>query len=77
MDILIEEGDFIFDDKMREELERASHEEKLKEKLEILKKTLSIDSIEELNIFIDDIANKCKYVSEKEKHAQHEEKLRR
>jgi dynein regulatory complex protein 1 len=30
LDILIEEGDFIFDDKMREELERASQEEKLK-----------------------------------------------
>lgn len=77
IDILIEEGDFIFDDKMREELERASHEEKLKEKLEILKKTLSIDSVEELNLFIDDIANKCKYISEKEKHAIHEEKLRK
>jgi len=25
LDILIQEGDFIFDDKMREELERASH----------------------------------------------------
>ena len=45
MDILISEGDFIFDDKMREELERASHEESLKEKLEIMKKTLSIDSV--------------------------------
>ncbi len=57
---------------MREELERASQEEKLKEKLEILKKTLSIDSIEELNMFISDIANSCKYMSEKEKHTLHE-----
>jgi hypothetical protein len=62
---------------MREELERASSEEKLKEKLEILKKTLNIDSVEELNLFIDNMANTCKYVSEKEKHALHEEKLRR
>ena len=62
---------------MREELERASHEESLKEKLEIIKKTLSIDSVEELNVFINDLANKCKYISEKEKHAAHEEKLRR
>lgn len=54
---------------MREELERASQEEKLKEKLEILKKTLSIDSIDELNMFIEQMANSCKYVSEKEKHA--------
>lgn len=38
---------------MREELEMASNEHKLKEKLEILKKTLQIDSIDELNIFID------------------------
>lgn len=59
----------MFDDKMREELERASQEEKLKEKLEILKKTLSIDSIDELNMFIEQMANSCKYVSEKEKHA--------
>lgn len=53
---------------MREELERASHEESLKEKLEIIKKTLSIDSVEELNIFIEEVANSCKYVSEKKKH---------
>jgi hypothetical protein len=38
---------------------------------------LLIDSVEELNIFFDDIANKCKYVSEKEKHSQHEDKIRR
>lgn len=62
---------------MREELERASHEEKLKEKLEILKKTLSIDSVEELNLFIDEMANTCKYVSEKEKHTIEEERLKR
>lgn len=67
IEILIEEADFIFDDKMREELERASHEHKLKEKLDILKKTLQIDSTDELNIFIDEMANRCKYVSEKEK----------
>ena len=43
-------------------------EEKLKEKMELLKKTLSIDSVPEFNIFIEEMANKCKYVSEKEKH---------
>ena len=68
LDIVITEGDFIFDDKMREELERASNEESLKEKLEIIKKTVSIDSIEELNLFIDELANQCKYVSEKKRH---------
>jgi dynein regulatory complex protein 1 len=52
LDILIEEADFIFDDKMREELEKACLEEKLKEKMELLKKTLSIDSVPEFNIFI-------------------------
>lgn len=30
IEILIEEADFIFDEKMREELERASEEQKLK-----------------------------------------------
>lgn len=35
----------------------------MKEKLEILKKTLNIDSVEELNLFIDNMANTCKYVS--------------
>ena len=44
IEILIEEADFIFDDKMREELERAGTEHKLKEKLDVLKKTLQIDS---------------------------------
>jgi len=33
--------------------------------LEILKKTLSIDSIQEVNMFVEEMANKCKYVSEK------------
>ena len=42
-----------------------------------MKKTLAIDSIEELNIFIDEMANTCKYVSEKEKHAIEEERLRK
>jgi hypothetical protein len=37
----------------------------LKEKLEILKKTLSIESVEELNLFVEDLANCCRYVSEK------------
>lgn len=77
LDILIEEADFIFDDKMREELERAGNEQKLREKLDILKKTLQIDSIDEVNIFIDEMANRCKYLSEKEKHAIEEARLKR
>ena len=77
IEVFISEADFIFDDKMREELERASHEQALKEKLDILKKTLQIDSIDELNLFIEEMANKCKYISEKEKHAQYEAKLKR
>ena len=51
--------------------------EKLKEKLDVLKKTLQIDSTDELNIFIEEMANQCKYVSEKEKHALYEAKLKR
>ena len=43
-------------------------EEKLKEKMELLKKTLSIDSVPEFNILIEEMVNKCKYISEKEKH---------
>ena len=58
-------------------MEKACLEEKLKEKMELLKKTLSIDSVAEFNIFIEEMANKCKYVSEKEKHAILEEKLRK
>ena len=50
---MIEEADFIFDDKMREELEKACLEEKLKEKMELLKKTLSIDSVPEFNLLIE------------------------
>jgi hypothetical protein len=37
-----------------------------------LKKTLSIESIEELNLFVNELANGCRYVSEKEKHSQQE-----
>lgn len=53
LSILIEEADFMFDDKMREELERATLEENIDKKLDLLKKTLCIDSIDELNIFIE------------------------
>lgn len=53
IEILVEQADFIFDDKMREELEMASIQQKLKQKLQILKKTLQIDSTDELNILID------------------------
>lgn len=63
MRILIDEADFMFDDKMREELEKATLEENIDKKLDLLKKTLSIDTIDELNIFIDEMANKCKWVS--------------
>lgn len=68
--IFIDEADFMFDDKMREELEKATLEENIDKKLDLLKKTLCIDSIDELNIFLDQMANKCKWVSEKEKQAK-------
>jgi hypothetical protein len=42
-----------------------------------LKKTLNIDSVDEFNMFLDEMANQCKWVSEKEKQAQLEEKLRK
>ena len=58
-------------------MERAGQEEKLKEKMEILKKTLSIDTIDEMNIFLEDMANNCKYISEKERHNILEEKIRK
>ena len=45
--------------------------------MEILKKTLNIDTVDEMNIFFEDMANSCKYVSEKEKHAIYEEKLKK
>lgn len=77
VNILLTEADFMFDDKMREELEKAGLETKLNEKLDLLKKTLSIDSIDELNMFLEGMANRCKWISEKEKQAQLEEKLRK
>jgi dynein regulatory complex protein 1 len=46
VDVLLDEADFMFDDKMREELEKASLETKLNEKLDLLKKTLNMDSID-------------------------------
>lgn len=63
VNLLLTEADFMFDDKMREELEKASMETKLNEKLELLKKTLNIDSIDELNMFFEEMANRCKWVS--------------
>jgi hypothetical protein len=33
--------------------------------------------VDELNMFLEEMANRCKWVSEKEKQAQLEEKLKR
>lgn len=46
LSILVDEADFMFDDKMREELEKATLEENVDKKLDLLKKTLCIDSVD-------------------------------
>jgi len=59
-DMVIEEADFLIDDKLREQLSEMTGPEQLSSKLEIIKKCLSIDTIEEMNIFIEELMEKCK-----------------
>lgn len=59
LNILLEEVDFLIDDKLRETLERADEKEATNAKLGVIKKCLNIDSIDEMLIFIDEIIKFC------------------
>jgi dynein regulatory complex protein 1 len=48
VDMLINEVDFLIDDKLRENLENASKKNTVTEKLDVVKKCLNIDSIDEM-----------------------------
>lgn len=56
---MIEELDFLIDDKMRETLEKAEENEATSVKLGVIKKCLNIDSIDEMLIFIDELIKNC------------------
>jgi dynein regulatory complex protein 1 len=56
---MIEEVDFLIDDKMRETLEKVEDHEAVSVKLGVIKKCLNIDSIDEMLIFIDELIKNC------------------
>jgi len=60
VDILFKETDFLLDDKTREQLQDKSPKEQLQMKLDTLKKCLAIDSVEETNLLLEELANKVK-----------------
>lgn len=48
--MIIEETDFLIDDKVRDLISKSSEEEALAIKLEQLKKCINVDSIDEMNM---------------------------
>ena len=50
VDMIIEETDFLIDDKVRDLISKSSEEEALAIKLEQLKKCINVDSIDEMNM---------------------------
>lgn len=48
--MIIEETDFLIDDKVRDLISKSSEEEALAIKMEQLKKCMNIDSIDEMNM---------------------------
>ena len=60
LDMVLEEVDYLVDDKLREQLSEMPEVEQLSSKLEIVKKCLGIDSIEEINMFIEGIVENCR-----------------
>ncbi|CAD8071663.1 unnamed protein product [Paramecium sonneborni] len=70
VEILIEEVDFLIDDKMRETLEKAEQQEITSVKLGVIKKCLNIDSIDEMLIFIDELIKNCELKVQEEQPQQ-------
>lgn len=63
VDILIQEVDFLIDDKMRETMvDNADDKVKTQVKLGVVKKCLNIDSIDEMLIFLEEFIRECKVV---------------
>ncbi|KAM3146339.1 hypothetical protein pb186bvf_001684 [Paramecium bursaria] len=60
VDLLSEEVDFLIDDKLRETLQSAQDKEQIGIRLGVIKKCLNIDSIEEMNMFIEQLIKECR-----------------
>ncbi|KAL4463401.1 hypothetical protein ABPG72_011613 [Tetrahymena utriculariae] len=64
--IILEEADFLIDDKLREELEGSSDPEQIFQRLDCIKKCLYIDSEDEMNLFFRELITKCRVKSSEE-----------
>lgn len=60
IEILVYEVDFLVDDKMRENLVESSSKNALQAKLDIVKKCLNIDSIDEMIMFVEQFVFRCR-----------------
>ena len=58
VDILLNETNFLFDDKISQQIQESNKTEQLLLKIDTLKKCLQIDSIDEFNILINEIHKK-------------------
>lgn len=66
IEVLVYEVDFLVDDKMRENLENATSKNSLQAKLDIIKKCLNIDSIDEMIMFVEQFVVHCSIVQSEE-----------
>jgi dynein regulatory complex protein 1 len=60
LNILLVEVDFLVDDKMRENLENAPIKQSIQDKLDIVKKCLNIDSIDEMIMLVEEFVYHCR-----------------
>lgn len=63
INVLLIEVDFLIDDKMRENLENAPVRQSLSDKLDVVKKCLNIDSIDEMIMLIEQFVYHCRVKS--------------
>lgn len=60
MDLLLEEMDFLYDDKIRNEIDaEANEEDKVRKKLDVVKKLLDLRSERQFQEFLGSLHNDC------------------
>ncbi|KRX03875.1 hypothetical protein PPERSA_04753 [Pseudocohnilembus persalinus] len=58
--LLIVEADFLIDDRMREQIEQIPEDQEITQRLDTIKKCLGIESVDEMNMFFEDLILECR-----------------
>ncbi|EGR34385.1 hypothetical protein IMG5_013690 [Ichthyophthirius multifiliis] len=73
--IILDEADFLIDDKLREELEGKPEHENISQRLDCIKKCLYIESTDEMNIFIKQLITTCRVKTLDEQQMEAKQRL--